>query len=88
MASTWIWALIRYRFISIFLASLGALFVNLKWISSIAVAIYFISKSNYILAFISGLWPIITLLLMLISPPSLNGVLQKKFMNELGYEEF
>lgn len=81
----WLWALVRYKYISLTLASFGCLFVRLKWFAAIGVGIYFLVEGNYFLAVISALWPIITLIMGLVSPPFQTGKLQGLFMNKLGY---
>lgn len=82
---TWLWAFIRYRYISISLADLGCLIAHLKWPFSVGVGIYFLVKGHYLLAALSGFWPIITLVLQLVTPRIRIGKLQERFLNELGF---
>jgi hypothetical protein len=79
IALTWVWSLVRYKFISLPLAQFGALFVNVKWLSGIVVCIYFILQQNYKLAAITICWPLITLLLQFLTIPTQIGVLQQEF---------
>ena len=82
---TWLWTLIRYRYVSISLADLGYLIAHLKWPLSVGVGIYFLAKGHYLLAALSIFWPIITLILQLITPRIQIGKMQERFLNELGY---
>ena len=84
---TWLWALIRYRYVNIFLVAFGPFVLILKWPVSIGIGIYFLIKNNYLLAAISGLWPLITLLLICLVPSIQIGVIQTALMNRLGYEK-
>ena len=87
VALTWIWALIRYKFVSVILARYGAYFVFSKWFVSIGMAIYFLTKEQYFFAVFSGFYPLILLVIMFLVPPTKIGVLQNMFMNKLGYEK-
>jgi len=84
---SWLWVLIRYKYVSIFLGGLGPFVIVLKWPVSIGVGVYFLVKGNYALAAISGFWPMITLVLLLLTPPTKAGIIQKSFMNKLGYTD-
>jgi hypothetical protein len=82
----YLWSLLRYKYVSVFLADLGSLFIHLKWPASISVAIYFIIQKNYHSAIFSGLWPIITLILLIFAPRTQIGKLQNIIMKKIGYE--
>jgi len=84
---TWVWALIRYRFASIVLAGTGPWVIILKWPVSIGIGVAFLIRSNYQLATVSALWPLITLVLMWLTPKTKIGVIQTAFMKRLGYEK-
>ena len=84
---TWAWALIRYRFVSIVLAGIGSWVIILKWPASIGIGVYFLITGNYQLAIVSALWPVITLVLMWVTPRTKIGVIQTALMNRLGYEK-
>lgn len=84
VALTWLWAAIRYRFVSIVLADLGCLFAHLKWPLSIGVGIYMLVKGRHFLAVLSALWPLVTLILQFITPRMQIGKMQERFLNELG----
>jgi hypothetical protein len=84
---TWLWAVIRYKWVSIMLVGLGAYITVLKWPVAIGVGIYFLVKGEYPLAAVSGFWPLITLLLMWLTPSTKIGVIQTTLMNKLGYEK-
>jgi hypothetical protein len=83
MLLDWVWALIRFRYQSIILALFAAIFVRLKWISSIALGIYFLIKQAYFLSILSFLWPIITMLLVYFTPPFEVGRMQNMFRDKL-----
>src|SRR6266849_2247914 len=53
---TWLWALVRYRVVSLSLAEFGATFVHLKWPSSLIAAGFLAFKGNYSTALLAGLW--------------------------------
>ena len=84
---TWAWTLIRYNYVNIILVGLGPFVIILKWPVSIGIGIFFLIKNNYLLAAISAFWPVITLLLMWLTPPTKIGVIQTALMNKLGYEK-
>lgn len=84
---TWVWALIRYRFVSIALAGIGPWVIILKWPTSIGIGVYFLVTGNYQYAIVSVLWPVIALFLMWVTPRSKIGVIQTTLMNKLGYEK-
>lgn len=80
---TWLWAFIRYQFISLTLAWYGAYFVTIRWIVSIIVGLYFLSEKNLFLAIISGLYPMIIMVLKFFVPTTQVGILQDMFMDKL-----
>ena len=82
---TWFWSLIRYKYVNIKLVDLGSLFVKLKWPISIIIGIYFIVHKNYLLAVVSGLWPLFTMIAQFFSPPTKIGLLQNILMKKIGY---
>lgn len=83
---TWAWALIRYSFVSLTLVATGPWITVLKWPVSLGIGVYFVMKGSYQLAALSGLWPVITLALMWVTPAMRIGVMQTTLMNRLGYE--
>ena len=84
---TWLWALIRYKFVSLILASISGYVTILKWIVSLGMGIYFLTQKQYINCLASSLYPFIVLLLMFIVPSTKIGVFQEMFMNKIGYEK-
>lgn len=82
---TWLWALIRNRFVSIILASFSGYVVILEWIVSIGMGIFFLFQKQYINCLVSTLYPLIVLLLLFIVPNTKIGVYQKMFLNKIGY---
>lgn len=81
-----LWALfVRYRFISVFVADAGAMFVLLKWISwPVAVALLFLWHHQPE-AWIAAFWPLLIFVLGAF-PTTRIGRIQTMFMRALGYE--
>lgn len=81
------WSFIRYKYVNVGLASMGVHFVFLKWITTPLVLIYFIGQGNYILAIVSVLYTIFAAYFGVFVGGTKIGVIQKMFMNKLGYSE-
>lgn len=60
-----LWSFVRYHLVSSRLATAGALFVQLKWLSSIVAAVILLARHNYIGALLSLLWPVVTIIITL-----------------------
>ena len=84
---TWVWTLIRYKYVNIILAGLGPFVIIVKWPVSIGMGIYFFIKADYILAAVAVFWPLVTLLLMWLTPSTKIGVIQTALMNKIGYDK-
>jgi len=84
---TVLWAFIRYKYINLAMARLGVYFVLLKWIACPVAAIYLVIQHNYILAVLSLVWPAFASFLGVFVGGTQIGVIQKMFMNKLGYSE-
>lgn len=82
---TWVWVLIRYKFVSADLATLGATFVRLKWLTCPASCIYLWIMGQKQTAVLALLWPLVTLLLTIVGPSVMVGTLQNEFMRQVGY---
>jgi len=84
----WLWALLRYRYVIVTLAKLGALIVRLKWPISVGICIAFFFQKNYLPAIISLLWPIITLILQFTCWPKKHGlqIIENLFSKKLGLD--
>ena len=80
---TWLWSRIRMRFVSLSLAQFGSFFVHLKWLTGILVCGYFILHDNYKLAALAILWPLVTLILQFLVPPTQIGTLQEIFAHKV-----
>lgn len=83
---SWVWCLIRYKFISIILMDLASTFVHLKWPISIIIGILFLREHNYFYAAISGFYIVINWFMIFLVPSVKIGVLQKIIMTAFGYE--
>ncbi len=84
IACNLLWALVRYRYVSVGLASAGRIFVMLKWPVSVGMGAYFFFAGDKTLAGTAALWPFITLVIGIL-PTTQIGKIQKLFMNRLGY---
>jgi hypothetical protein len=84
---TILWSFIRYKYINLAMARFGVYFVFLKWIACPLAAIYLIVQHNYILAILAILWPMLAASLGIFVGGTQIGILQKMFMNKLGYLE-
>ena len=80
-----LWGAVRYKFVSVPLAYYGCLFVRLKWLSALAMGLYFYLNDNNLNAIIAVLWPLITLILSAVQlSPILYGRLERTFLVRLG----
>lgn len=76
---TWLWALVRYRIVSLGLAEFGATFAHLKWPSSLIAAGFLTFHGNYSVALLAGLWPFAALFIQLSTPRARIGDLERAF---------
>ncbi len=80
------WALFfRYQFVNVPLAYLGALFVKLKWLTILPIAVYLFAKGEMLAAMFSLFWPVLIFIIGAI-PTTQVGRIQSMFMAKLGYE--
>ena len=86
MVFSWLWTLIRYKFVSLTLANAGAILVTIKWPIAILMGIILFCRGDIFPGLISVFWPIITLCLLPLVPPNKIGEMQKIFMKQLGYK--
>lgn len=82
-----VWIPFRYRLASIQLATAGALFARLKWITIPVAAIVCLLHKEYFVAVLSLLTPIIMPMLGMLTPFYGLGRLQRVFLKQLGYDE-
>jgi hypothetical protein len=80
---TWLWALVRYRIVSLSLAEFGATFVHLKWPSSLIVAGVLAFYGNYSVALLAGLWPLAASFLQFLTPRARIGDLEQAFAYQI-----
>jgi hypothetical protein len=85
MATTWLWKLVRYRFVSVRLADAASWFVHIKWPASIAASVALLTMHHYGFAALAGLWPLITLSLMPMCGVGVVGTIERQFLVRLGY---
>lgn len=79
------WSAVRYRFISVRLASAAVLFALLRWVSSPVAAILLFTHGRWATALLALFWPFIVPVAGLVTHPPV-GRLQVEFMRRLGYE--
>jgi hypothetical protein len=86
VAANFLWAvLVRYQFVNVPLAYLGALFVRLKWLAYPSVAIYLFLQKETIPALVALFWPLLIFVIGVV-PTTQIGRIQKMFMAKLSYE--
>jgi hypothetical protein len=79
------WRFVRYRFVNYTLATLGCLFVRLKWPVMLILSIYFLLHQEYLLAALSLATPLVAMMMITLST-GMVGVVQRKFIDELLFE--
>lgn len=79
------WRFVRYRFVNYTLATLGCLFVRLKWPVMLVLSIYFLLHRAYLLAALSLATPLVAMLMITLST-GMVGVVQRKLIDELLFE--
>ena len=78
-----LWAiLVRYQFVSVPLAYLGALLVRLKWLTCPSAAIYLFLRKEPIPALVALFWPLLIFIIGVV-PTTQIGRIQKMFMAKL-----
>ena len=82
---TYIWVLVRYRFVSPWFADVGSDLVHLKWPVSLICAWLLWRRSAMVPAVLASTWPLVTLALGFITPPTKIGLIQQSLMLSLGY---
>jgi len=84
LALSWLWLLVRYSVVNITLVRFGAYFVVLlKWPVSIGAGIYLCVLGRYWLAALAALWPIVTLFLLFVTPPTQIGKVEQAIVSRL-----
>jgi hypothetical protein len=80
------WALlVRYRFVSVPAAYLGAFFVKLKWLTCPTSGAYLLAHGAATSAVLALLWPLVPFVLGAV-PTTQVGRIQGTFMKALDYE--
>lgn len=79
------WLFVRYRFVSYRLATLGCLFVRLKWPVMIACSFYFVWHHEYWKTFLTVATPLIVMLLCGLFGGQI-GTAQRLFLKELVFD--
>ena len=84
-----IWVPIRWRFMSIPVASASAIFVTfVKWPAAIAMGTFFLYKGLWLNSFISFFWPFLVLLVQFPYAGGSKGLgdYEVRFMQIMGYD--
>lgn len=80
-----LWNTFNEKWVNVSLADFGCYFVKLKWLSSVGMAIYFYANDMLLYAVVSLLWPLITLVLMLLVPSrTMIGRVESLFLQKIG----
>ena len=79
------WRFVRYKFASYTMASVGCLFVRLKWPVMLVVSIYFAVHHEYLLAVLTLCSPLVVMA-MLVLAPGMIGVVQRRIVEQLMFE--
>jgi len=66
---SWVWPLVRTSFVSVSLLRIGVHFVRLRWPVSIGMAAYLAVSGRYWLAVLAVFWPIVAVVLQILTPP-------------------
>lgn len=78
-----LWSTIRYSYVNLRVANIGATFVVwLKWPATIVAAIYLFIQGRYIVAALALVWPLLS---GLISIPGKIGLIELEFAKKIGY---
>ncbi len=80
---SWLWAVIRYRFVSLPLAQFATVFVGSKWFTAIGAGAYLAYHHQYEVAGLAALWPVVTVVLQSLTPSTKIGVLEQMFANRI-----
>lgn len=80
----WLWAFfVKYKYINIELLNFGSLFVHLKWPFSVIMGVYFLSSRLYLIGLIALFWPLITLILIFLTPFTKIGKIQEEIIKKI-----
>lgn len=88
VVATWLWSLVRYKFVSFRLATVGENFSAPKWPIAIICAVFLLVSHEYVASALSALWPLVTLVLQFFVPGGRVGTVQSTMMTQLGYTEY
>lgn len=80
-----LWRFVRYTFVNYTLATLGCLFVRLKWPVMLILGVYFLAHREYLLAVLSFATPLVAMMMITLST-GMVGVVQRKFIDELLFD--
>lgn len=81
---SYLWNLLRYKFVSVILADFTVILVKLKWPVSIGFGVYFFINKLYLLALLSAFWPFITMLLIPLTGTTQVGIIERIFADKIG----
>ena len=81
---TFLWFFFRYLFVSVRLSEITVFLVKLKWPISIIFGIIYFLEKQYIIAGLSIFWPILTMILLMLTGPTKIGKIEKLFSKKIG----
>jgi len=87
--AAFVWRPIRWRFISIPIASASAIFVAFtKWPLTIVMGAFFLYKSMWLNSFIAFFWPLLVIAVSYAYAGGTKGIgdYEVRFMQEMGYD--
>jgi hypothetical protein len=80
-----LWAVVRYRYVSAPLASVGAVLALARWLTGPIAAVLLFRSGTWVPALLALLWPAVVPILGAMTPAKI-GRIQAEFMRQLGYE--
>jgi hypothetical protein len=80
-----LWRFVRYTFVNYTLATLGCLFVRLKWPVMLIFGPYFLLHREYLLGVLSLATPLVAMMMITLST-GMVGVVQREFIKELLFD--
>jgi hypothetical protein len=82
----WVWVPIANRYVSYGAATVGCLWVRLKWPAMLVATLYYSWKHAFYLALLTLATPFIAQLLIRLVPKADLAAIQRKMMAEIGFD--
>lgn len=89
VGATWLWHPIKYKLANFRVATFVCLINTaiVRWPVGLGFGVFYLIQGNFLLAVLSAFWPIAVLVLMKLCPPTINGILQRKFAAQIQGED-